>query len=433
MSSDDETFATDAVNTRDVKMEKSLKNINIRGDGDNKNKNNANNKNIDKKYRTSDGNIIHNSDLQKDLPTSHINSTKQKHKTKSKHKRNKKDASDRYIVADMNTGMPKFCRALGINCNDMQKFIESVPNDSDLNEEIMSIFDTNNSYDMADANKRERYTKLCALSLFKRIQFMKERCAVYQNKVNKCNNNIEMYVAPTNAVRCTINHTSRCRTTKTMKTKYQKGYRDLATECNDLLNEIDANNIVVNNHVNDDDTEDIDTDTNHSDTIDSDTNYSDTDEGSCTKTTAIANDKLNCLVNNIMSFHNKRKELIKYKLMYYSRPDIISIERENLDDALNIIKNELDNISIILEPYIEDSTWKINITRELNFKIPDSKIIFSNTITDEGVNNGSLLMHLDVIVRYLKRISNAKSIKYHIIEDNKYDIHWLLIAVSVNK
>ena len=77
--------------------------------------------------------------------------------------------------------------------------------------------------------------------------------------------------------------------------------------------------------------------------------------------------------------------------------------------------------------------WKININRQINFKVPESKLVFSNTVNEDDIDNDYLDTHLNMIVRYLERITDSKSIKYYVVEDNKYDIHWVLIVMSIQK
>lgn len=140
---------------------------------------------------------------------------------------------------------------------------------------------------------------------------------------------------------------------------------------------------------------------------------------------------LDSIASSIMSDFNKRCEIIKYKLLYYE-PTILTMTKSNHKQIAPIIKQELDSVIDIIEPYVEDTRWKINYKRELNFKVESNMVVFSNTVKPVFAENDFLITYLDIMMMYLRRMMGCRSINYTIEEDNKYDIFWLLIVVPVH-
>jgi len=139
-------------------------------------------------------------------------------------------------------------------------------------------------------------------------------------------------------------------------------------------------------------------------------------------------DDMDGVLCKILSADGKMHELIKYKLLYYKPEQKIEVADPGFADK---IKTELDTLTHIIRPYVEDSVWKINTDRKLNFRVPASKIVFSNTISRSDARNDYLMTHLTMIKRYIERISNAKSVRCRVMEDNKYHIYWLLFVITV--
>jgi hypothetical protein len=263
-----------------------------------------------------------------------------------------------------NIDISNLCRDLGMDCDEMQKFINSVP---DFNRDIMTNFSKLNDNDV----HLSRYSAICALSLFKRISSIKTNCDTYQRKFDIHGSKMNLYGSSSHN-----NH---------FESDKANDIVDVSQMCNDVLSNVKG-------------LDDI---------------------------------KLNELMNRVMTRDNKIHEITKCKLMYYSPSIRLNMRNSNMDEVSIIIKNELDCISSVARAYLEDDEWKINNQRELNFKVPESKIVFSNTVRGDKFDNEYLLMYLDMIMKYLERFTNSRSIKYRIVEDNKYDIHWVLIALSI--
>lgn len=143
-------------------------------------------------------------------------------------------------------------------------------------------------------------------------------------------------------------------------------------------------------------------------------------------------DELDKTTSKIMTLHNKKLQLIEYSLRYYVPEKPLKIFRSSIDTDANIIKHELDNVTDVLRAYVEDFEWKVNINRDLNFKVPQSKVIFSNTVKPEDFDNEDFTDYLNIIIKYLRRITGNK-VKYYIEQDNKYEIYWVLITVPIQE
>ena len=142
-------------------------------------------------------------------------------------------------------------------------------------------------------------------------------------------------------------------------------------------------------------------------------------------------DEITNVVNAIMTERSKKIEMIKYKLLYYTPPTKVQLRAERLERSCEAIKAELDTASDLFGPYLEDDKWKINTDRTVNFKVPKSKVVFSNTINLDDVGNDYLDTYLQMMISYLRRFTDSKSIKLHTRSDNKYSVHWVLIIMSV--
>jgi hypothetical protein len=83
----------------------------------------------------------------------------------------------------------------------------------------------------------------------------------------------------------------------------------------------------------------------------------------------------------------------------------------------------------LIQEYLEDTVWHINKESTLNFTVPKNKIVLSNTIGVENFNNNMITIHLDLLIKYIKRNFNVNTCKYMVAEDNKYKMCWLLFII----
>jgi len=312
--------------------------------------------------------------------------------------------------------MKDVCKGLRLDYTEMQKFIDQY-NDKKLNRAILNVFDDMKGLDKTDHKKLDEYANLCALSVYKRLKTMKKRCETYQKLSDSFNVKTITYRKPKVqrpifqspidlttdltvdltadlTVDLTADLTVDLTTDLTTELKKKKTTNDIAVDVNSILAKINTPNQRM--------TRDLDM-------------------------------QMTSLLGYILTPYGKKMELIKYKLLYYKPKKQIRVRKSNLPTVAIEIKAELDGITDILSPYVEDTKWKINIERNLNFKVPESKLVFSNTVNSDDIESEYLDTYLNMIIRYLERITDSNSVKFYIVEDNKYNIHWVLIAMSIKK
>lgn len=280
--------------------------------------------------------------------------------------------------------MMDVCRAMRIDYMQMQEFI-SRRDDRKLNRAVINLFDDAEKLDKTDQKKLDRYLKVCALSVYKRLKFMENRCENYQKRSDEFNIKTQTYRSP---------KVHRPVTSGSPGPDTEFRDVDLANEAADLLGKINQPN---------------------------------------SRMTRETDMRMTGLLGSILTPYGKKIELIKYKLLYYRPKKQIRVKKSTLPTTSLKLKAEIDSVSDILSPYMEDTKWKINTQRNLNFKVPESKLVFSNTVNEDDIESDYLDTYLNMIIRYLERITDSRSVKYYVVEDNKYHIHWVLIALSVGK
>lgn len=114
-----------------------------------------------------------------------------------------------------------------------------------------------------------------------------------------------------------------------------------------------------------------------------------------------------------------------------SKPSI----RSNNKNYVNLICQELNRLSELLidvaegVDYIEDPEWTVNMSRQLNFVVPDNHVVFSNTLTQFRTDE-IYKRRIKKIYMWLSSYVNT-DVKMYELEDNKYDITWLLFVVEL--
>lgn len=139
------------------------------------------------------------------------------------------------------------------------------------------------------------------------------------------------------------------------------------------------------------------------------------------------------LLKNIMTPTKIKYELLKYELINYSPNNKIIVEspvNAYPDSISNLMTNEINRFNIFIENIIEDDTWIINFKNTKNFSVPKNKFIISNTIEIDNITNCALSEHMELLSNYLKRMFDMASLKYAIVEDNKYYMAWILIIIG---
>lgn len=136
------------------------------------------------------------------------------------------------------------------------------------------------------------------------------------------------------------------------------------------------------------------------------------------------------LVEEVMTPHKMSQELLTYELLHY-RPDVkVAFNEDHLESIANQIKFDLNRFNLIIQPYLEDRSWTLNFKDTLNFSVPTNKVIFSNTINTEDQENNTIITHMDMIINFIKRRFKVPTLKYVIVEDNKYYFTWILISIG---
>lgn len=121
---------------------------------------------------------------------------------------------------------------------------------------------------------------------------------------------------------------------------------------------------------------------------------------------------------NILSPNKINYEILNYELIFFNPPEKMIYDEYK-------IKLEFDKFSQIIQEYIEDTFWIINHKDTLNFCVTNT--VLSNTIK---INNDVVNTHMNNMIKFIKRVYNVKTIKYKIVEDNKYDILWVLVSIK---
>lgn len=139
------------------------------------------------------------------------------------------------------------------------------------------------------------------------------------------------------------------------------------------------------------------------------------------------------IIETTLTPYKKHQELLKYELMFYEPEHKIHFTENNLKEIVSKICADINRFNPIIQDFLEDKRWTINIGDTLNFTIPNNRVVLSNTIATLDVTNSILISHLDMVLDYVKRVYKVTSTRYIIIEDNKFDISWVLITLGYSK
>lgn len=142
-----------------------------------------------------------------------------------------------------------------------------------------------------------------------------------------------------------------------------------------------------------------------------------------------SNQKLELLMK-AMTPYKMTQELLTYELLHFCNDPVVKFDEDNCEDISNKIRYDVDRFNPIVQAYLEDRSWTINKKDTLNFSVPKNRIVLSNTIDTTVAKNTIFLTHMDMLVHYIKRCYKISSLKYLIVEDNKYDLTWVLIVIG---
>jgi len=144
-------------------------------------------------------------------------------------------------------------------------------------------------------------------------------------------------------------------------------------------------------------------------------------------------EEIDKIIETSLTPFKKHQELLKYELHFYEPVHKIKFTENNLKEVVSKICADINRFNQIIPDFLEDKRWTINIGDTLNFSIPNNRIVLSNTIATIDVTNAILITHLDMVLDYVKRVYKVTSTRYLIIEDNKFDISWVLITLGYSK
>jgi hypothetical protein len=140
------------------------------------------------------------------------------------------------------------------------------------------------------------------------------------------------------------------------------------------------------------------------------------------------------ILKTILTSHKMTQELLTYELLNY-KPNTDNgkkpiFNETNFEIISKQINNDLNRFNLIIQNYLEDKEWILNVKDTLNFSVPKHKVIYSNTINKQNQENNTVIDHMDMLINYIKRCYKVPTLKYVIVEDNKYDIIWILISIG---
>ena len=136
------------------------------------------------------------------------------------------------------------------------------------------------------------------------------------------------------------------------------------------------------------------------------------------------------LLEQVLTPYKISQELLTYELLNYRPDNKIMFNEMNLKSVADQIRSELNRFSPIVHSYLEDRVWTINYNDTMNFSVGKNKIVFSNTISTHNQENNILVAHINTMTKFIKKCFKIKTLKYAIIEDNKYYFTWILIFVG---
>jgi hypothetical protein len=130
--------------------------------------------------------------------------------------------------------------------------------------------------------------------------------------------------------------------------------------------------------------------------------------------------------------HKMTQELLTYELLNYRTLTRTPFDKSSpsFNDVISQIKFDLERFNPIIQSYLEDRVWTLNTSDTVHFAVPKNKIIFSNTISMQDQENHTVITHMDMLIGYIKRCYKVATLKYVIVEDNKYDVVWILLSIG---
>jgi hypothetical protein len=137
------------------------------------------------------------------------------------------------------------------------------------------------------------------------------------------------------------------------------------------------------------------------------------------------------LLDKALTQHKKTQELLSYELLHYNPSVKIEFTKTSQNGLLaKQIRDDITRFNPIIQSYLEDKSWVINTKDTLNFTVPKTCIVISNTIKSSDKSNNTIISHMELLMKYIERRFKVASLKYVIVRDNKYDFSWILISIG---
>ena len=133
-------------------------------------------------------------------------------------------------------------------------------------------------------------------------------------------------------------------------------------------------------------------------------------------------------LKKIMPREKIMKELLTYDLLNYCP----SRKVESFDEFVNVCIKSLKKFQWKVGGYnLEDKDWILNDKENKRFKIKENQKILYNT-TEKKYCDKELLWFLENVLEYLRKYvdENKFTIKYNWIEDERFEICWIIIILT---
>jgi hypothetical protein len=123
------------------------------------------------------------------------------------------------------------------------------------------------------------------------------------------------------------------------------------------------------------------------------------------------------------------REMLHYLMINGSPRNEMKLMKENMSECGEYILKELNYFSkIITHNLLEDKNWIMYKSSSNLIKIPNKRIVYSNTIKLR-YDKTRLLGFMSAFEEYLSRGIKMKSIRHAIKEDFNYDFKWVFLII----
>ena len=132
------------------------------------------------------------------------------------------------------------------------------------------------------------------------------------------------------------------------------------------------------------------------------------------------------LLKKIMPHEKIMKEILTYELLNYTPPKKIKTFDQFIDTAISALHKFQYKVGGFS---IEDKDWIVNDENSQRFKVKAGMKILYNSI-ERRFCDKELLWFLESIVSYVQEFSDKYSIKFKLVDDERYEIVWITIIMS---